>query len=162
MVPLIRLSATSDLKEFDGRDLDEDRARSWVTTVKTAFTRDQAPDSKKCLVFRGLLIGPAQNWLTLSGSLLRENWKDLLKNSGCSCVVWGTSCPPVLPREEEVRRVPFGLPIPPERDCSQGEAEDQEWITQDPEETRRALHRDCRRHRVGRPIDDASWQMWKN
>ncbi|CAH0481087.1 unnamed protein product [Peronospora belbahrii] len=48
MVPRIKLSATSDLKEFHGEDHDEDQARSWVTTVKTALTRDQAPDGEKC------------------------------------------------------------------------------------------------------------------
>ena len=62
MIPRIKLAATSDLKDFHGRDQDEDRARSWVTTMKTAFTRDQAPDDEKCLVFGGLLTGPAQNW----------------------------------------------------------------------------------------------------
>ncbi|CAI5721616.1 unnamed protein product [Peronospora farinosa] len=62
MVPRIKLSATSDLKEFNGRDQDEDRARSWVLTVKTAFIRDQAQDDERCLVFGGLLTGPAQNW----------------------------------------------------------------------------------------------------
>ena len=61
MIPRIKLAATSDLKEFHGRNQDEDRARSWLSTVKTAFARDQAPDDEKCLVFGGLLHGPAQN-----------------------------------------------------------------------------------------------------
>ena len=56
----VKLSATSDLKGFQGRDQDEDRESSWVTTLKTAFTRDQAKDGEKCLVFGGLLNGPAQ------------------------------------------------------------------------------------------------------
>ena len=42
VIPHIKLSETSDLKEFRGRYLDEDRARSWVTTVKTTFARDHA------------------------------------------------------------------------------------------------------------------------
>ena len=37
VIPYIRVSASSDLKEFNGR---EDRARSWVTKVKTAFIRE--------------------------------------------------------------------------------------------------------------------------
>ena len=45
VLPRIKISATSDLKEFSGRDLDEDRARSWVTIVKTAFARDQTTES---------------------------------------------------------------------------------------------------------------------
>ena len=77
MVPRIKLSATSDLKEFHGRDQDEDRACGWLATVKTAFTRDQAPNEEKCLVFGGLLTGPAQNWYRQLGRSVRGNWKDL-------------------------------------------------------------------------------------
>ena len=48
VIPHIRVSASSDLKEFNGRDHDEDHARSWSAKVKTAFVRDQAPDIEKC------------------------------------------------------------------------------------------------------------------
>ena len=41
VIPRIKLSATTDLKEFHGRDDDEDRARSWLAALKTAFTRAQ-------------------------------------------------------------------------------------------------------------------------
>ena len=78
VIPHIRVSASSDLKEFHGRDIDEDRARSWVTKVKTAFLRDQAPDSEKCLVFGSLLIGPAQNWYRQLSRSERSDWKTLL------------------------------------------------------------------------------------
>ena len=44
-----------DLKEFNGRDRDEDRARRWIDKIKSAFLRDQAPDVEKCLVFGDLL-----------------------------------------------------------------------------------------------------------
>ncbi|GMF29864.1 unnamed protein product [Phytophthora lilii] len=57
----IRVSAISDLKEFTGKDHDEDRARTWISKVKSAFIRDQAPDDEKCLVFGGLLTGAARN-----------------------------------------------------------------------------------------------------
>ena len=50
MIPHIRVAASSDLKEFTGKDRYEDRDRSWVTKVKTAFIQHQAPDSEKCLV----------------------------------------------------------------------------------------------------------------
>ena len=49
--PRIRMSAIADLKEFNEKDRDEDRARSWISKVKFAFIRDQAPDEEKCLVF---------------------------------------------------------------------------------------------------------------
>ncbi|KAE8950996.1 hypothetical protein PR001_g33916, partial [Phytophthora rubi] len=47
----IRVSAISELKDFSGKDGDVDRARSWIGKAKSAFLRDQAPDSEKCLVF---------------------------------------------------------------------------------------------------------------
>ncbi|CAI5738349.1 unnamed protein product [Hyaloperonospora brassicae] len=47
----IRFSVTGDLKKFNGRDRDEDRARIWISKVKSAFLRDQIPDEEKCLVF---------------------------------------------------------------------------------------------------------------
>ena len=58
----IRVSAMTELKEFSGKDRDEDRARSWISKVISAFLRDQAPDEEKCLVFGDLLTGPARNW----------------------------------------------------------------------------------------------------
>ena len=59
--PRIRMSAIADLKEFNGRDKDEDRARSWISKIKSAFLRDRAPDEEKCLVFGNLLTGSARN-----------------------------------------------------------------------------------------------------
>ncbi|CAI5716895.1 unnamed protein product [Peronospora effusa] len=79
VVPHIRVSASSDLKEFSGRDHDEDRARSWSTKVKTAFLRNQAPDSEKCLIFGSLLTVPAQNWYRQLGRTVRVDWKLLLQ-----------------------------------------------------------------------------------
>ena len=35
-----------ELKEFAGKDNDEDRARGWISKVKSAFLRDQAPDNE--------------------------------------------------------------------------------------------------------------------
>lgn len=46
VIPHIRLSASSDLKEFHGRDQDEDRAQSWSSKVKIAFVRDQGSDAE--------------------------------------------------------------------------------------------------------------------
>ena len=55
----IRFSLIGELKEFNGRDRDEDRARSWISKVKSAFLSDQIPDEAKCLVLGDLLTGPA-------------------------------------------------------------------------------------------------------
>ncbi|GMF31593.1 unnamed protein product [Phytophthora fragariaefolia] len=67
----------SELKEFAGKDGDEDRARSWLGKVKSAFIRDQAPDQNKCLVFGDLLTGPARNWYRQLSRTTRSTWKDL-------------------------------------------------------------------------------------
>ncbi|GMF41738.1 unnamed protein product [Phytophthora fragariaefolia] len=75
--PLIRVSAMSELKEFAGKDGDEDRAWSWLGKVKSAFIRDQAPDQEKCLVFGDLLTGPARNWYRQLSRTTRSTWKDL-------------------------------------------------------------------------------------
>ncbi|ETP33875.1 hypothetical protein F442_17691 [Phytophthora nicotianae P10297] len=49
ITPRIRVSDMSKLKEFAGKDNDEDRARAWTGKVKSAFVRDQPPDDEKCL-----------------------------------------------------------------------------------------------------------------
>ena len=38
--PRKRMSAIADLKEFNGKDRDEDRARRWTSKVKSASLRD--------------------------------------------------------------------------------------------------------------------------
>ncbi|OWY93404.1 hypothetical protein PHMEG_00037216 [Phytophthora megakarya] len=60
----VRISAISDLKEFTGKDQDEDRARAWISKVKSAFMRDQESDDaddEQCLTFADLLAGSAKN-----------------------------------------------------------------------------------------------------
>ena len=41
--PRIRMSDIADLKEFNRKDIYEDRSRSWIRKVKSAFPRNQAP-----------------------------------------------------------------------------------------------------------------------
>ncbi|KAK1929062.1 hypothetical protein P3T76_015502 [Phytophthora citrophthora] len=72
------MSAISELTEFSGRDTDEDCARSWPGKVKSAFIRDQAPGSEKCIVFGNFLTGPARNWYQQLGRTTRGSSKDLL------------------------------------------------------------------------------------
>ncbi|KAE9177643.1 hypothetical protein PF004_g25716 [Phytophthora fragariae] len=76
----LRVSAMSELKEFSGKDGDEDRARSWVGKVKSAFIRDQAPDEEKCLVFGDLLTGPARNWYRQLSRTTSSTRKDLFQS----------------------------------------------------------------------------------
>ncbi|OWZ10789.1 reverse transcriptase [Phytophthora megakarya] len=62
LIHRVRISAVSDLKEFIGQDVDEDRARAWIGKVKSAFQRDQATEEGKCLTFGDLMVGSAKNW----------------------------------------------------------------------------------------------------
>ena len=52
----------AEQKEFSGREKNKERARNWISKVKSAFLRDQATDAEKCLVFSDLLTGPARDW----------------------------------------------------------------------------------------------------
>ncbi|CAI5702616.1 unnamed protein product [Peronospora effusa] len=70
-------SAESSNGEYDPDDLTfpANSARATMATatvakVKTAFIRDQAPENEKCLIFGGLLTGPAQNWYRQLGRTL--------------------------------------------------------------------------------------------
>ncbi|ETN04613.1 hypothetical protein PPTG_14448 [Phytophthora nicotianae INRA-310] len=68
-----------ELKEFAGKDDDENRARAWIGKEKSAFVRDQAPDDEKCLVLGGLFTGSARNWYRQLSRTTRSDWKKLLR-----------------------------------------------------------------------------------
>ncbi|OWZ22677.1 hypothetical protein PHMEG_0002591 [Phytophthora megakarya] len=74
------ISAISDLKEFTGKDMDEDRARAWFGKVKSAFQRDQATEEEKCLTFVDLMVGPAKNWHRQLSRTTKTKWVDLHEN----------------------------------------------------------------------------------
>ncbi|KAG3233074.1 hypothetical protein PI124_g21849 [Phytophthora idaei] len=80
MIQRVKISAISDLKEFTGKDQDEDRARAWIGKVKSALMRDQASDAEKCLTFADLLAGPARNWYHQLARSTRNKWPDLLRS----------------------------------------------------------------------------------
>ncbi|KAI9992810.1 hypothetical protein PInf_014708 [Phytophthora infestans] len=80
MIQRVRISAISDLKEFTGKDQDENRARTWISKVKSDLIRDQASDAEKCLTFADLLAGPARNWYRQLGRSTRNKWPDLLRS----------------------------------------------------------------------------------
>ncbi|OWY94068.1 LOW QUALITY PROTEIN: hypothetical protein PHMEG_00036311, partial [Phytophthora megakarya] len=76
----VRISAISDLKVFNGKDQDEDRARASISKVKSALMRDQASDDEKCLTFADLLAGSAKNWYRQLSRSTRNKWSDLLRS----------------------------------------------------------------------------------
>ncbi|KAG2891436.1 hypothetical protein PC117_g24244 [Phytophthora cactorum] len=78
MIQRVRISAISDLKEFTGKDQDEDRARAWIGKAKSALMRDQESDAETCLTFADLLAGPARNWYRQLARSTQNKWPDLL------------------------------------------------------------------------------------
>ncbi|OWY96141.1 LOW QUALITY PROTEIN: hypothetical protein PHMEG_00033671 [Phytophthora megakarya] len=78
IIQRVRISAISDLKEFSGSD--EDRARAWISKVKSAFMRDQASDEEKCLAFADLLAGSAKNCYRQLSRSTHNKWSDLLRS----------------------------------------------------------------------------------
>ncbi|OWZ06016.1 LOW QUALITY PROTEIN: hypothetical protein PHMEG_00021792 [Phytophthora megakarya] len=83
MIQRVRISAISDLKEFTGKDQDEDRARAWTIKVKSAFMRDQALDDEKCLTFADLLAGSAKNWYRQLSRSTRNKWSNYYEIQYC-------------------------------------------------------------------------------
>ncbi|OWZ00434.1 LOW QUALITY PROTEIN: hypothetical protein PHMEG_00028374 [Phytophthora megakarya] len=79
MVQHVRISPISDLKEFTGKDQDEDRARAWIGKAKSAFMRDQASDNENCLTFADLPPWIHQELVSPSRST-RNKWSDLLRS----------------------------------------------------------------------------------
>ncbi|OWY91905.1 hypothetical protein PHMEG_00039308 [Phytophthora megakarya] len=80
LIQRVRISAISDLKEFTGKDMDEDRARAWINKVKSAFQRDQASEEEKCLTFGDLMVGSAKNWHRQLSRTTKTKWADLLES----------------------------------------------------------------------------------
>nr|KAE8926447.1 hypothetical protein PF009_g23361 [Phytophthora fragariae] len=80
LIQRVRISAISDLKEFTGKDQDEDRARAWISKVKSSLMRDQASDEEKCLTLADLLSGPGKYWYRQLPRSTRNKWTELLKS----------------------------------------------------------------------------------
>ncbi|OWZ01719.1 hypothetical protein PHMEG_00026839, partial [Phytophthora megakarya] len=76
----VLISAIYDLKEFTGKDMDEDRARAWIGKVKSAFQRYQATVEEKCLTFADLTVGPAKNCHRQLSRTTKIKWADLLES----------------------------------------------------------------------------------
>ncbi|OWZ02857.1 hypothetical protein PHMEG_00025512 [Phytophthora megakarya] len=137
--PRVRFSAVSDLKEFTGKDMDEDRVRAWIGKVKSAFQRDQATEKEKCLTFADLMVGLAKNWHRQL-SRTTKTWADLLDNfQRRSGYVSGMA---VLPCPEKIRGYPARFFLSTEHQGRKPKSASR---------TRRSLHLDAGRSRVDRP-----------
>ncbi|EGZ14029.1 hypothetical protein PHYSODRAFT_256127 [Phytophthora sojae] len=73
----LRASAVSELKDFSGKEHDEEAARAWFNEVRTASRRDQMQPDEMCLTFADLMIGPARNWYYQLSRTARASWTDL-------------------------------------------------------------------------------------
>ncbi|OWY99505.1 LOW QUALITY PROTEIN: hypothetical protein PHMEG_00029478, partial [Phytophthora megakarya] len=97
LIQRVRISVISDLKEFTGKDMDEDRARAWIGKVKSAFQRDQATEEEKCLTF-GDLIQPRTG---IDIGLPRPNEWIYSRASKPNTVVWAWQYYHARKRSEE-------------------------------------------------------------
>ena len=77
----IGMSVMAELKGFAGREKNEERARNWISKVKSVLLRDQSPDAGKCLVFSDLFTGPERDWYTQLSRSTRTSWKASWKAS---------------------------------------------------------------------------------
>ena len=76
----IRMSAIAELKEFAGKEKIKERARHWISKVKSSFVRYQSPDAEKCLLFSDLLTGPERDWYNQLIRSITTSWKALLES----------------------------------------------------------------------------------
>ncbi|OWZ20471.1 LOW QUALITY PROTEIN: Eukaryotic/viral aspartic protease [Phytophthora megakarya] len=61
-VARVRLSAFSELKEFNGKDASEEKARAWFNRLKSASRRDGMTGDEVCALFGDLMADPARQW----------------------------------------------------------------------------------------------------
>ena len=71
----IRVATPLEIKEYNGRDRDEERAKSWFNKLKLVFERDQSTATEKCKQFPSMLTGPAKSWYNQLSRPTKENWK---------------------------------------------------------------------------------------
>ncbi|KAJ0391433.1 hypothetical protein ATCC90586_011285 [Pythium insidiosum] len=75
----LRAAAVADLKSFDGRNRSEYRGKSWLSSVRAAFRRDQLTPGEACMQFPELLTDRAKTWYRQLSRETRKSWPDLQK-----------------------------------------------------------------------------------
>ena len=73
----LRQSAVSDLKNFDGRTRDEYKGKSWLSSVRAAFRRDQLSPGEALMQFSDLLSSSAKMWYRQLARGIRASWPAL-------------------------------------------------------------------------------------
>ncbi|KAE9184097.1 hypothetical protein PF005_g934 [Phytophthora fragariae] len=75
----VRLSASSELKEFSGRDAGEEKARLRLNRLKSAARRDGMTGEEVCGQFTNLMSGPARQWYLQLPKRVKKSWTDLME-----------------------------------------------------------------------------------
>ncbi|EGZ24115.1 hypothetical protein PHYSODRAFT_253124 [Phytophthora sojae] len=75
----VRLSASSKLKEFSGRDASEEKARLWLNRLKSAARRDGMAGEEVCGQFSDLMSGPARQWYLQLPRKVKKSWTELME-----------------------------------------------------------------------------------
>ncbi|KAE8878601.1 hypothetical protein PF003_g37298 [Phytophthora fragariae] len=75
----VRLSASSELKEFSGRDASEEKARLWLNRLKSAAWRDGMTGEEVCGQFSDLMSGPARQWYLQLPKKVKKSWTELME-----------------------------------------------------------------------------------
>ncbi|KAE9164175.1 hypothetical protein PF005_g30138 [Phytophthora fragariae] len=75
----VRLSASSELKEFSGRDTSEEQARLWLNRLKSAARRDGMTSEEVCGQFSDLMGGPARQWYLQLPKKAKTSWTELME-----------------------------------------------------------------------------------
>ncbi|EGZ04857.1 hypothetical protein PHYSODRAFT_342937 [Phytophthora sojae] len=75
----VRLSASSELKEFLGRDASEEKARLWLNRLKSAARRDGMTGEEVCGQFSDLMSGPARQWYLQLPRKVKKSWTELME-----------------------------------------------------------------------------------
>ncbi|KAE8980213.1 hypothetical protein PR002_g24191 [Phytophthora rubi] len=73
----VRLSASSELKEFSGRDAGEEKARLWLNRLKSAARRDGMTGEEVCGQFSDLMSGPSRQWYLQLPKRVKKSWTEL-------------------------------------------------------------------------------------
>ncbi|OWY92825.1 Eukaryotic/viral aspartic protease, partial [Phytophthora megakarya] len=76
-VARVRLSAFSELKEFNGKDASEEKARAWFNRLKSASRRDEMSGDEVCALFGDRMAGPARQWYLQLKKSTRTSWTEL-------------------------------------------------------------------------------------
>ncbi|KAG6613659.1 Eukaryotic/viral aspartic protease [Phytophthora cinnamomi] len=75
----VRLSTSSELKEFQGRDSSDEKARAWLKRLKSAARRDAMAGEEVRALLSDLMNGAARQWYLQLTEKVRKTWPDLME-----------------------------------------------------------------------------------